>query len=45
MVGGVKLGWRGPVVGGGRRLMVDGIATCGVLSIAPDQDGALVSVF
>lgn len=27
MVGGVKSAWKGPVVGGGRRLMVDGITT------------------
>lgn len=29
MVGGVKAACRGPVVGGGRRLVVDGIAICG----------------
>lgn len=28
MVGGTKSSWRGLIVGGGRTLMVDGIATC-----------------
>lgn len=32
------------MVGGGRRLMVDGIAICGMQIITLDQNGAAVSV-
>ena len=39
MVGGMKSAWGGPVVGGGLRLIVDCIATCGTQMITLDHNG------
>ena len=45
MVGGMKSAWGGPVVGGGLRLMVDGMTNCGAQMVTPDHNGASISVF